>query len=497
MKAIILAAGGVETSNPQKFCADKPTCLLTIENSTLLDIQIDTLYASGIEDLVIVRGYCKDKINHPGIRYYDNSDYEKTNVLYSLMMAAEEMNDECLILYSDIVYEKELLERIATSKHDISLGVTLGWQEAFKQRPNLDPQSLELVNFDANNQVNLIGKNTFDASNKSQGVYNGIIKLSQRGCEIFKRNIKKLKQNLSTENYNQLWLTDVLKEMAWMGVPLNCVINQRGWLEIQTQEDYERAQNDADFIQRFLALKTDWANRSKVYDQLEWVNREDFLSTLVEIADLQEGQSVLDLGTGTGKIITALKQAYPQVTDFHGIDISPEMMDKIDPALNFTLNVSTIEDIDCYPDEQFDLITARMVFHHSNNLEKAMQEVWRLLKPQGRFILCEGNPPSNNSYNFYKEMFHYKEDRHVFFENDLINLLVHQGFSNITTRTVIYPNSSLNNWLSNSGLPFRNINIIKKMHYDCPPEVKKAYNMQEKGEDILMDWKFSVVYGSK
>jgi len=58
-------------------------------------------------------------------------------------------------------------------------------------------------------------------------------------------------------------------------------------------------------------------------------------------------------------------------------------------------------------------------------------------------------------------------------------------------------NMSLNNWLDNSGLPFRNVDIIKKMHYNCDTSVQNAYNMKFENDDILMDWKFSVVSGIK
>lgn len=56
---------------------------------------------------------------------------------------------------------------------------------------------------------------------------------------------------------------------------------------------------------------------------------------------------------------------------------------------------------------------------------------------------------------------------------------------------------SLNNWLENSGLPFRNIDIIRKMYYDCDVSIQKAYNMKFRNDDILMDWKFSVISGTK
>jgi len=35
------------------------------------------------------------------------------------------------------------------------------------------------------------------------------------------------------------------------------------------------------------------------------------------------------------------------------------------------------------------------------------------------------------------------------------------------------------------------------MHYDCDVFVQKAYNMKFGNDDILMDWKFSIVSGIK
>ena len=115
----------------------------------------------------------------------------------------------------------------------------------------------------------------------------------------------------------------------------------------------------------------------------------------------------------------------------------------------------------------------------------------------GSFILCEGNPPDLYSIAFYEDMFRFKEERITFFLDNLVNLLVRKEFQKITSRTVILKNMSLNNWLENSGLPFRNIDIIRKMHYDCDILIQKAYNMRFQNNDILMDWKFSIASGIK
>ena len=173
------------------------------------------------------------------------------------------------------------------------------------------------------------------------------------------------------------------------------------------------------------------------------------------------------------------------------------MLDKIDPSYKFNLSIGEMENLKNFDNDSFHLITTRMAFHHSKNILKAMDEVYRVLKNGGKFIICEGNPPDVCTLDFYTRMFWFKEDRITFLLDDLINLFVYKEFKHITSKTVILKKMSLNNWLDNSGLPLRNINIIKTMHTECEDTVKEAYNMIFQEDDILMDWKFSVVSGIK
>ena len=120
-----------------------------------------------------------------------------------------------------------------------------------------------------------------------------------------------------------------------------------------------------------------------------------------------------------------------------------------------------------------------------------------VLKTGGKFMICEGVSPDKETLGFYKEVFRHKETRHSFLVDDLMNLLVNANFKKVTARLVVLPNMSMNNWLDNSGLPFRNIDIIRKLHFDCSKEIQKSYCMKFDKDDILMDWKFAIVYGEK
>lgn len=190
-----------------------------------------------------------------------------------------------------------------------------------------------------------------------------------------------------------------------------------------------------------------------------------------------------------------MHEAYPEAKCY-GMDISAGMMSKIE-GKGYSLIVGNIEDLSRFDDDVFDVVTARMVLHHSSDLVAVFREVNRVLRRGGRFIMCEGNPPSKECLDFYEKMFRYKETRHTFLVDDLMNYCINSNFKNIEARVLTMKNMSLNNWLDNAGVPFRNIDIIRKLHYEAELKVKQAYAMQKLDDDILMTWKFSIVIGEK
>lgn len=498
MKAIILAAGQGKRFSYHE--AKKPKCLMEIGDTTLLNIQIDTLHQCGIDNIIIVRGYQKSQIDVPGITYYDNDKFDQTNVLYSLFVAREELKDDVLVLYSDIYYEENLLRKIIASTHDISLGSLINFQDMHKLKSDLSTEDIELIDFTDNFSIKNIGKQMRHDPSLANGQFIGIFKLTPIGCSRIKKFYDYYKLKVTQEsdhNYKQAWITDLFSEMIGLGSEIKTIIADHGWFEVNTFDDYKNLLKIESLKNKHLLVKTDWKSRAKAYNKLDWVNNDTLLKEMIaQVDNVNEQTKMLDIGTGTGKILIGF-QLLKGPAQYQGCDISPSMMEKIDPAHNFELAVTDVTDLSIYPDDYFDVITARMVFHHVNQLNKAMQECYKKLRAGGILIICEGNPPSYRSFDFYKEMFFYKEDRNVFMESDIINLFAHNGFKNITTKTIITENMSLNNWIDNSGLPQRNIDIVKSLHYNCEEGVKDDYNMQIKEEDITMDWKFSIVTGKR
>jgi len=138
------------------------------------------------------------------------------------------------------------VERLLESKKDISIVVDIDWRGYYKGRNSHPIEEAENVIFDADNNVIEIGK-ILTQKHDVHGEFIGMMKLTSRGSEILKKHYNRSKklfwrkpfQKAST--FEGAYLTDMIQEMVDLGVPVHCVIIERGWREIDTVEDYEKA----------------------------------------------------------------------------------------------------------------------------------------------------------------------------------------------------------------------------------------------------------------
>ncbi|MGL5511487.1 MAG: class I SAM-dependent methyltransferase [Microcoleaceae cyanobacterium] len=112
---------------------------------------------------------------------------------------------------------------------------------------------------------------------------------------------------------------------------------------------------------------------------------------LLEYVNLPPTANILDLGCGTGKLLTRLAKTYPHLTGT-GLDFSPIMLKKAkernyDPQrLHFTAGEA--ENLP-FPDQQFDAVFNTISFLHYQHPEQVLWEVKRVLKSPGYFYLAD------------------------------------------------------------------------------------------------------------
>ena len=110
--------------------------------------------------------------------------------------------------------------------------------------------------------------------------------------------------------------------------------------------------------------------------------------------------TALELGCGTGFFLLNLKLA-GVLDEGHVTDLSPGMVEvaqRNGAALGFDLEgrVADAETLP-YDDDTFDLVIGHAVLHHIPDLDQAMREVLRVLKPGGRFVFA-GEPTAKGDF---------------------------------------------------------------------------------------------------
>jgi ubiquinone/menaquinone biosynthesis C-methylase UbiE len=115
---------------------------------------------------------------------------------------------------------------------------------------------------------------------------------------------------------------------------------------------------------------------------------------LIERAALQPHQRVLEIGCGTGTLLTQIALEDPTI-DVVGLDPDPKALARArQKARRRHLSIRLDQgfaDQTPYPDDSFDRVFSSFMFHHlpAHEKEPVLREVRRVLKPQGLFVMLD------------------------------------------------------------------------------------------------------------
>lgn len=131
----------------------------------------------------------------------------------------------------------------------------------------------------------------------------------------------------------------------------------------------------------------DWSRTSGAYAKYRDIYPPAFYERICACNICKQGQTVLDLGTGTGVLPRAL---YKYGASWTGADISKAQIAEAqrlsqNSGMNIRYVVSSAEALDL-PDHSFDTITACQCFMYFDN-DRAVQNICRMLKPGGRLLI--------------------------------------------------------------------------------------------------------------
>lgn len=122
--------------------------------------------------------------------------------------------------------------------------------------------------------------------------------------------------------------------------------------------------------------------------------------TTIELANIKQGDSVLEVGCGTGTLTLEVKRKAGPSGNVYGIDIIPGMIElsrqkAAKAEVDITFELGSIDNIP-FPDNKFDAVMCSfMIFHMSDAVRhKGIDEIYRVLKPNGRLLVIDIALPS-------------------------------------------------------------------------------------------------------
>ena len=232
MKAVILAAGMGTRIRP--LSNEIPKAFIEIDGAPLIIRSLENLKSVGIKEVIIVIGYMKEYFKKTlGKQYKDmnivyslNNNYNKTGSMYSLSQTEGVIDDDILLLESDLLYEKKALDVLVNSAelNEILVAPISGSGDEVFIIVN---ESGDLMN---------LGKNISEKNN-AIGELVGISKLS---LDFLLKLYEKAREDYEN-NENNYHYEEVIFKLS-KTYPIKCkLINNLSWIEIDNMNDLKRA----------------------------------------------------------------------------------------------------------------------------------------------------------------------------------------------------------------------------------------------------------------
>jgi choline kinase len=227
MKLIILAAGIGSRLRPVTL--EKPKCLLPIGKTSIMGRIIKQFKKNKIKNILIVTGHLSEQIEKLykkscRIIYYPR--YKTTNNFHTLWYIRKELNDDCIIVFSDLIVEDSIVKNILKSNYDITVAI--------------DSSVIR------NNTMFIKHKNSFLQSiaitkkKEATGNFIGILSLKKKHINLFLNHMSLLLKK-SVNDYYVTILNSIIRD--------NIVVNildvaKMYWREVDTISEYKKVLRD-------------------------------------------------------------------------------------------------------------------------------------------------------------------------------------------------------------------------------------------------------------
>ncbi len=230
---IILAASQGSLGELTK---EMPKTLVEVNGKSLLATQIDEFNQVGIKDITVVRGFAKEKVRLNNIQTCDNDLYAETKELYSLYLAKDQIKDNTVVSYGDIIFKRYVLNELLNDQSDITIVVDADCDKNGEQKDFIKASE----KYDRNNYqgaASFVLMSSEMNANEIFGEFIGLWKMNKKGGEIVKQTIEQLSKS---PDFKKMTCTDLFNEVA-KHTPIAVRYIRGAWLDVDTLVDFQNA----------------------------------------------------------------------------------------------------------------------------------------------------------------------------------------------------------------------------------------------------------------
>lgn len=235
------------------------------------------------------------------------------------------------------------------------------------------------------------------------------------------------------------------------------------------------------FSERSLSYndKNSWVFNKKILEEIFMLVKNNYYTdSVIRYADM---------GSGTCVVSDELEKRLDNIAQIFAVDINKKMLEKCNNEHLIKVN-SSLEMLP-FLDNYFQIIISRQCLHYIINIEQALEEIKRVLKPYGRFILAQIIPYDSKTRSYWSEIIKVRQPlrQHYFDELMWENQLIQQGFSLETTQRFT-TRSSFIDWIDKYNIVDKDrVDKMKNLLENASKEYKSKYHIDFIEDDIIYD----------
>ena len=223
--------------------------------------------------------------------------------------------------------------------------------------------------------------------------------------------------------------------------------------------------------------------------------RDDSLDILQRMAgelDHSGSRWAVDLGTGAGFTAFAMAEFAHRVV---ATDPTRPMLEQArrigrERGLdNVQVSRNSAEYLP-FADGSLDVVTSRVAGHHFANLDKALDEVWRALKPGGVFLMADSVCPEEDDIDLWmndielRRDFSHVRNRKV---SEIRKMLSDRGFE-VMQKDMTRVYLKFNEWVARTATPEDEVAALRRDFLEASDGVRDAFQIEPSDGDIDFSW---------